>query len=276
MNSYLDFVKGIQATVESARDLSVSGQAAPVESDQKVLLFSPHPDDEIITGLLPLRLMREAGMQVINVPVTFGSDPSRQAARSEELKNACAYLGFQCLEPTTSDFSASRRKGNSFFRALEKADIVNILKQEGSKIIFVPHSKDWNSRHIATNHLVMDALAEMPDDFSCTVIETEFWQAMEDSNLMVEADAETLADLVAALSLHVGEVARNPYHLMLPAWMMDNVRRGGEVVGGQGGAVPNFTFATLYRLSRWENGKLFQGLEKGRMVGATENLKEIF
>jgi len=105
---------------------------------------------------------------------------------------------------------------------------------------------------------------------------TEFWGAMDDPNLMVEADAETLADLVAALSLHVGEVARNPYHLSLPAWMMDNVRRGGEVVGGQGGEVPDFTFATLYRLSRWENGKLFQGLEKGQMVGMNDNLKEIF
>ena len=135
----------------------------------------------------------------------------------------------------------------------------------------------------------MDALADMPSDFSCTVIETEFWGAMDDPNLMVEADAETLADLVAALSLHTGEVARNPYHLSLPAWMMDNVRRGGEVVGGQGGAVPDFTFATLYRLSRWENGKLFQpsekkkgagsacfqGLEKGLMLGMNENLKEI-
>jgi len=153
---------------------------------------------------------------------------------------------------------------------------MEILQQEGSKIIFVPHSKDWNSRHIQTNQLVMDALAEMPNDFSCAVIETEFWQPMEDSNLMVEADAETLADLVAALSLHVGEVARNPYHLSLPAWMMDNVRRGGEVVGGQGGAVPDFLFATLYRLSRWENGALFQTLEKGRMLGMNDNLKEIF
>jgi len=276
MNPYLEFVKGIQANVESARGMVVSGAVDPAQSDQKVLLFSPHPDDECITGLLPLRLMREAGMQIINVPVTFGSDPDRQAARAEELKNACAYLGFQTLEPTASGSSASHRKGDPFFHALEKEDVVEILKQQGSKIIFVPHSKDWNSRHIQTNQLVMDALAEMPTDFSCAVIETEFWGAMDDPNLGVEADAETLADLVAALSLHVGEVARNPYHLSLPAWMMDNVRRGGELVGGQGGEVPDFTFATLYRLSRWGNGKKFQDLEKRRMVGMDENLKEIF
>ena len=47
---------------------------------------------------------------------------------------------------------------------------------------------------------------------------------------------------------------RNPYHLLVPAWMQDNVRRGGELVGGQGGAAPDFTFCTLYRLRRWRDG----------------------
>ena len=60
--------------------------------------------------------------------------------------------------------------------------------------------------------------------------------------------------MMAALSCHVGEVQRNPYHLLVPAWMQDNVRRGGELVGGQGGAAPDFTFATLYRLRRWVDG----------------------
>jgi LmbE family N-acetylglucosaminyl deacetylase len=269
MNPYLKFVETFQTAIEQAKGISVSGKTAPVESDQKVLLFSPHPDDEIITGLLPLRLMREAGMQIINVPVTFGSNLERQAARAEELKNACDYLGFQCLEK-------NKGAGSAGFQPLEKEDVVEILKQKAPKIIFVPHSNDWNSRHIETHQLVMDALAEMPADFSCTVIETEFWGAMDDPNLMVEADVEMLADLIAALSLHTGEVARNPYHLMLPAWMMDNVRRGGEVVGGQGGAVPSFTFATLYRLSRWKNGALFQTLENGCMLGVNDALKEMF
>lgn len=269
MNPYLPFVESIQADIESAKAAAASGKAAQVESDQKIFLFSPHPDDECITGLLPLRLMRQAGLQVINVPVTFGSNVDRQPDRAAELKAACDYLGFQYLENV--DATSSSR-----FQPLEKSDVVEILKQQGLKIIFVPHSKDWNSRHIATHHLVMDALAEMPEEFSCTVIETEFWGAMDAPNLMVEADAQTLADLVAATSLHAGEVARNPYHLWLPAWMQDNVRRGGELVGGQGGAAPDFTFATLYHLSKWEGGQRFQCLENGKMISMKDNLKELF
>jgi hypothetical protein len=88
----------------------------------------------------------------------------------------------------------------------------------------------------------------------------------------LQGDARTVADLVAALSLHVGEVARNPYHLSLPAWMQDNVRRGSELVGGQGGRAPEFTFATLYRLSHWENRKLVRILEKGLMLGMKDDL----
>lgn len=130
----------------------------------------------------------------------------------------------------------------------------------------MPHSLDWNSRHISTHFLVMDALKQMGNDFNCTVVETEFWGAIDDPNLMVEGNVELVADLVAATSLHTGEVARNPYHLLLPAWMQDNVRRGGELVGGQGGAVPDFSFATLYRLRRWENGELVNVLERGEAV----------
>jgi LmbE family N-acetylglucosaminyl deacetylase len=265
MNPYLEFVEGIQAGVKSARGVSVSGKTEPVKSDSTVLIFSPHPDDECITGLLPLRLMREAGKRIVNIPITFGSNVDRQAGRAAELEDACGYLGWEIFQ------------GLESFDSLEVADVVRILEKFQPEVIFMPHSKDWNSRHISTHFLVVEALEQLGTEFACTVVETEFWGAMDDPNLMVEADAQTVADLVAATSLHTEEVARNPYHLLLPAWMQDNVRRGGELVGGQGGAVPDFSFATLYRLREWKNGGFADILDAGKVapMGA-ENLKEIF
>jgi N-acetylglucosamine malate deacetylase 1 len=254
MNPYLNFVQGIQAGVAEARSLTVSGRTEPVLSEQRVLLFSPHPDDECIFGTLPLRLMREAGMQIINIPVTFGSNPARQADRARELAAACGYLGWQ-VHREKSDFSA-----------MELAEVVGTLQRFQPVVLFMPHAKDWNSRHISTHFLVEDALKQMGPSFTCTVVETEFWGAMDDPNLMVEADAVVCADLVAATSLHTGEVARNPYHLLLPAWMQDNVRRGGELVGGQGQAAPDFSFATLYRLRRWRNGAYQSVLTQGLLL----------
>jgi LmbE family N-acetylglucosaminyl deacetylase len=265
MNPYLEFVEGIEAGVKAARDIRVSTKTGRVESGSNVLLFSPHPDDECITGALPLRLMREAGKQIINIPVTYGSNVDRQAGRAQELENACGYLGWNIFHEGPG------------YESLEAADVVSILERFKPEIIFMPHSRDWNSRHIATHFLVMEALGQMESSFSCSVVETEFWGAMDDPNLMVEADAATVAELVAATSLHVEEVARNPYHLLLPAWMQDNVRRGGELVGGQGGAVPDFSFSTLYRLRKWQGGTLVSILEEGSILpmGAV-HLKEVF
>ena len=112
--------------------------------------------------------------------------------------------------------------------------------------------------------------------FHTVVVETEFWGAMASPNLMVEISAPDLADLITALTFHVGEVQRNPYHLTLPAWMMDNVRRGGELVGGQGGAVPDFTFATLYRLRRWNGRELEAVYSGGRNLPCGQNAAELF
>lgn len=265
MNPYLGFIQKIESEIKRSKSLHVSGKRDVVESQSKVLLFSPHPDDECITGLLPLRLMREAGKQIINIPITFGRNEERQAGRAAELEAACGYLGWKNY----------RKKAG--FQALEIADVVAVLEQFQPEIIFMPHAKDWNSRHISTHFLVVDALKQMGRNFSCTVVETEFWGAMDDPNMMVEGDAPLLADLVAATSLHVEEVARNPYHLLLPAWMQDNVRRGGELIGGQGGAVPSFSFATLYRVRQWEKEDWSHLIETGKIISIhADDLTEMF
>ena len=51
-----------------------------------------------IIGGLALRLMREAGMRVINVAVTQGSNKARQSARLAELQAACDYLSFDLIQ----------------------------------------------------------------------------------------------------------------------------------------------------------------------------------
>jgi len=79
-----------------------------------------------------------------------------------------------------------------------------------------------------------------------------------------------VADLLAALSFHVKEVRRNPYHLRMPAWLIDNVRRGAELVGGQGGAAPDFTFATLYRVRKWENGTIQEAYAGGKQISMSD------
>jgi hypothetical protein len=57
---------------------------------------------------------------------------------------------------------------------------------------------------------------------------------------------------------------------------MDNVRRGSELVGGQGGVAPDFAFAALYRLRRWSRGKVEKIFEGGKQVSRVQNVGELF
>ena len=74
----------------------------------------------------------------------------------------------------------------------------------------------------------------------------------------------------------MGEVARNAYHLRLPAWMIDNVRRGAELVGGQGGTAPRFAFATLYRLRRDADGRFHDVFKGGQVLSSQDDLSKLF
>lgn len=245
----------------------------------KVLIFSPHPDDEVIIGGIALRLLREGAWRVVNVAVTQGSKKERQAGRMAELQKCCDCIGFGLIQTQTGGLERVNPKARSqdpghWARSVQV--IADILRREQPRVILFPHDQDWNSSHIGTHHLVVDALKTLPKDFACYTVETEFWGAMVDPNLMVESSTQDLADMITALTFHVGEVHRNPYHLTLPAWMIDNVRRGGELVGGQGGAAPDFVFATLYRLRRWQNGAFEKFYEGGRNLGVAENATTLF
>jgi N-acetylglucosamine malate deacetylase 1 len=237
----------------------------------KALIFSPHPDDECFVGGLALRLLREAKWNVINVAVTLGGNVERRTERLAELRGACDFLGFGLAAAGWEDINpdAHREKRPAWRAAVEI--VAEILTEQQARAIFVPHESDRHPTHIGTHLLVLDALAALPIDFECNIIETEFWGQMSDPNLLVESSVEDVGDLVAALAFHVGEVRRNPYHALLPARMMDSVLRGAELVGELGGVAPDFTFATIYRLRRWTRGRLTDALKRGKCLSCSNN-----
>ncbi len=284
MNPYLKFVTECQRVVNDAKSIPLGGLAplpkpALPPHAPKALFFAPHPDDETIVGAMALRIMREAGLELINVAVTQGSRKDRQAARLAELQEACRFIGYglQTTGPCGLEkVTTATRQNNPQLWAEMVQVIVDILQKYQPRVILFPHERDWNGTHIGVHYLVVDALQRMPADFECFTIETEFWGAMYDPNLMAEISAQDVADLIAATTFHVGDVQRNPYHLSLPAWMMDNVRRGAEVCGGQGGAAPDFGFAALYRLRKWSQGKLVRFYEGGKLLPADVSADTLF
>ena len=132
------------------------------------LILSPHPDDECIIGGLPLRLMKEGGIRIINVAITLGSNPQRKQERLTELSKACEWIGF--------DLELTRENGLDPIRPeTPKKDpehwnkCVDVLSGIFSKYnpmaIFVPHSKDWNQTHLGV-HLLAYLHSNNPIRFS--------------------------------------------------------------------------------------------------------------
>ena len=284
MNPYRHLVAEHVRLAAEGKTLPLGGfppasRPAPAADAPTALIFSPHPDDECIIGGLALRLLREARMKVVNVAVTQGSNQARQTERWHELENACRFLGFDLIQTAPNGLEKITPKARQTdATGWQKSVVViaGILAQQQPRVIFFPHERDWNGTHIGTHLLVLDALKTLPPEFGCFTVETEFWGAMDAPNLLVESSPDDVADLMAATSCHVGEVRRNPYHLRLPAWLQDNVRRGGELVGGQGVAAPDFNFATLYRLRQWRHGGLENVFEGGRQLSSQSNPGGLF
>jgi N-acetylglucosamine malate deacetylase 1 len=283
MNPYRQFVTDVAHVVSDGRSLPLGGfSPAPrpeVPPDApKALFFAPHPDDETIGGGLALRLLREAKWKVIDIAVTQGSLPERKAARWEELCAACNYLGFEVEATAPGGLDnvrpVTRAKDPAGWSKM--VDIIaSALERHRPKVIFFPHDIDWNATHIGVHFLVMDAL-KVATSVRCYLVETEFWGQMQSPNLMVEYSVDDVADLVAATSFHAGEVKRNAYHVLLPAWMQDNVRRGAELVGGQGGAAPHFMYSQVCRARKWDGAQAQQYFGAGRFLPVSTNPATLF
>jgi len=279
MNPYVQLVDDHARWFRDGRNLPLGGfpvptRPTPAADAPLAMIFSPHPDDECIEGGLPLRLQMECGWRVTNVAVTQGSRRDRQAARLEELRAACRHLGFglETIGERGLEFVTPQARKDDPAGWTEKVrTIAGILKRHRPRLILYPQKKDWNATHIGVHLLVLDALAYLGSDFQCNLLETEFWGQNYNPNLLVEIPSPVLVDLVTALTFHAGEVHRNPYHLTLAAWMMNNVRLGGETVGGQGAAPPDFPFGTVYRLRRWADGWVQDIYKGGRILRATDD-----
>jgi N-acetylglucosamine malate deacetylase 1 len=246
---------------------------APAPRPAKVVYCAPHPDDECLSGALAFRLRIDSGAAVTNVAITLGSSRQQRARRLHEVECACQAAGFDLVVPQHpsgfDDVIESNRKEMPREWS-KKVDILcEIFNRESPDVVLTPHVHDFNSTHVGTHYLVVDALGQHLERHNrepVLFIETEFWHQIERPNLMLGLTAELVAAQLVAITEHGGEMTRNPYHLLHPGRLMDNVRRGSEVVGGQGAAARDFTFAEIYNVAFMKGRQLLPAKPGGRII----------
>ena len=286
----LRYVEDVLRAVNSGKSIALGPSAAALEPPllapaahaairPKVVYCAPHPDDESLSGALALRLCLEAGARVTNLAITLGSDLGQRARRLRELESACRALRFDLVVPVhPSGFDGvnlkeRRERPNEWARKAEALrEIFDRLEPDW---VFAPHAEDFNTTHIGTHFLVVEALGahlERSGRGPATLVQTEFWHQLAEPNLMLGVSAEVVALQLMAAMEHGGEMSRNPYHLLAPARLMDNVRRGSEVVGGQGAAAQSFPFAELYRVTFMRGREIVGPRPGGVIVGPAERI----
>ncbi len=285
IDDYKQFTYDLVALISEFRSLPVpqftfpSDFRSPVPDDAPTMvIIESHPDDAAITGALALRLRRE-GWKVIVICVTLGSLKERQYPRYLEDVNSCNFLGFSHRlvngDCALSNIKESTRESDRYAWDEAVDSIVRQLSDIEPEAIIFPHADDGNTTHGGVYYLTTDALERM-GDFSVVTVEAEYWHQIQRPNLLLQVSTSDASDLVVAILLHRGEVARNDYHVRHIPWLINNVRIGAEVVGGQGAGVPdNFDLGIMYKVRLWTGGR-FEGLyENGKIVSLADDLEAI-
>jgi N-acetylglucosamine malate deacetylase 1 len=287
-DEWLHYIQGVLRAVESGRRIPLGPSPSPLEppamdvdgsGSAKVVFCAPHPDDECLSGALALRLRLDSAAKVTNVAITLGSDKSKRARRLRELESACRALGFNLVVPEDGSGFEHVDERNRREKPEEWAAKVIALRAIFDRlepdVVSLPHAHDFNTTHVGTHLLVIDALGdhlERSGRGPVLLIETEFWHQIERPNLMVGLTPEFVAAQLVAITEHGGEMERNPYHLLHPCRLMDNVRRGSEVVGGQGGRACDFAFAELYEVAIMKGRKMLAVKSPGSIVEPTAKI----
>ncbi|MBI4068317.1 PIG-L family deacetylase [Candidatus Kaiserbacteria bacterium] len=279
MKTYEEFITGYTQLLKDAREIRLGNYDRSVWPilDSKppiAMIFSPHPDDEVLMGApLAMRLRRE-GYRIVNVAMTLGR-PEQRERRATELKGACAYLDFELTVLASNGFdsaSKSLRKSEVWLWLSQVNTIAGFIHRIMPKIIIIHHHHDAHHEHQGTALMVRGALQCI--EWSGIVFEGEYWSEVQNPNLMLEVSAEQLIQMLEALSCHKGELERNPYDRREPARLSNNVRRS-EIVLGRGTAAPAFDFAAMYRRNQCVKGKVLPRPGKKLVLDKTDSIEYV-
>ncbi|MGH9406142.1 MAG: PIG-L deacetylase family protein [Terriglobia bacterium] len=277
--SWRQYLARVTGAVESGKSVPLGPSAEPLTpprslaeatAQAKVIICAPHPDDEALSGALALRLRLDSGAAVTSVAVTLGRDQGQRPRRLRELERACQALGFKLVVPRHPHGLDEVTEYGRRTKPDEWREKVNLLREifdrEMPEVVLAPHAQDFNTAHVGTHLLVLEALGEHLNRRDVLLVETEFWHQMERPNLMLGLTPEFVAAQLVGIAEHGDEMRRNPYHLLHPCRLMDNVRRGSEVVGGQGAVARKFTFAEIYNVRLMRAREQFVAPERGCII----------
>jgi LmbE family N-acetylglucosaminyl deacetylase len=201
-------------------------------SNRVAVHFSPHPDDELLGAPAALFALRDAGWRIVNVACSLGR-AEQEPRRLAELEEACRRARFEL-----------RRR---------HPDPATVLHELQPDLVIAPNPHDRHPFHEQVGRAVLAAVsgAEAPE----TVWLWSVWGELELPSLVLEVSEQRFAEIVHALSAHVGELGRNDHRRLLRARTSANAVLGAERVFGFGALALPFARAELLTELRLVDGR---------------------
>lgn len=208
-----------------------------------MLHVSPHPDDESIGAPATLLALRDAGWRIVNVACSLGA-PEEQARREAELREACRRSGF-LLEVV------DQARGVDGLRNMRSADAEPILTSAvraaldryRPDLVVAPSPHDRHPGHEVVGRAVVAALAQSTEAPPLWL--WGLWADLPLPTLAVSFGADRLAEIVAMLEAHSGELGRNDYRRLVRGRAEMNASLGPERVFGFGASANEAPYLEL-------------------------------
>lgn len=197
---------------------------------QKLLVISPHPDDEVLGCGGLIKRIKDEGGQVYVIYLTVGTtkDHSENGGstiqeRQKEIERVAKFLKYD-------DYRIAFL-GNNFHLRLDqipKKDLISEIENGANislnktmpTIVTTPQHLDYNQDHNSCTQAVFAATRPMPDELKSlqeivlgfeSVPTADWWSAPHNTNLSVDLTDNDLETKLSALSIYKSQV-RSGYH----------------------------------------------------------------
>lgn len=188
---------------------------------KKILVFSPHPDDDIIGCGGSIAKHKKNGHDISIAYMTSGDSGSLEYSKKElvKLREKEASKAAEILGVTKLHFL---RNSDGYLTHDQKnlIQLISLIRKEQPDIVYIPHHADAHSDHIITHELVVEAVKRA--GWSCfqecpgkpwnvqTILCYEVWTPLQEVSYS-EDISEFMELKLKALRQHASQLSRTKF-----------------------------------------------------------------
>lgn len=176
----------------------------------KVLVFAPHPDDDLIGCGGSLAKHVKEGHEVTVVYMTSGEAGSLKYSKDElgkirekEAKKASKILGIK------ETIFLRNPDGQLKYNRENLLEIIDLLREKRANLVYVPHDNDAHQDHIKTYELIAGAIGKEPCSIN-KILCYEVWTPLQNISY-VENITEFIELKIKALKQHQSQIQEFHY-----------------------------------------------------------------